>query len=122
MSSCSRLSLAAMLPLALAAPGWAAPVAPPVNPAGQAALMKPLTLVRIAAMDFGNLGVTANGTAVINAVTDSMTTTGGVLALGGTPHAALFRGLAQGSSVVIIRVPNQPVMLTRVGGTETIRL
>ena len=124
MSSASRLFLAAVLPLALAAPAasWAAPVAPPVSPVGQAALMRPLTLVRIADMDFGNLGVTANGTAVINAVTDTMTTTGGVLALGGTPNAAIFRGLAQGSSVVIIRVPNQPVMLTRVGGTETIRL
>ena len=64
MSSASRLFLAAVLPLALAAPAasWAAPVAPPVSPVGQAALMRPLTLVRIADMDFGNLGVTANGT------------------------------------------------------------
>ena len=119
-----RPFLAAMLLLALIAPAAAsaAPVSPPANPAAQASLMKPLTLTRIADMDFGYIGVTANGTAVINAVTDTMTTTGGVLALGGTPHAAIFRGLAQGNSVVIIRVPNQPVMLTRIGGTETIRL
>lgn len=119
-----RLSLAAALPLALLAPAaaWAAPVAPPTRPAGQAALLKPLTLTKLADMDFGNLGVTAAGTAVINAVTDTMTTTGGVLRLGGTPHAALFRGVAQGNSVVNIRIPNGGINLTRVGGTETILL
>ena len=119
-----RLVLAATMPLALIAPAaaWAAPVAPATKPAGQAQLMRPLTLAKIADMDFGLLGVTANGTAVINAVTDTMTTTGGVLRLGGTPHAAIFRGVAQGSAVVNIKVPNGGVNLTRVGGTETILL
>jgi len=120
----SRHFLAATLPLALLAPaaGWAAPVSPPAMPAGQASLMRPLTLAKLNDMDFGNLGVTANGTAVINPVTDTMTTTGGVLRLGGTPRAATFRGVAQGSAVVNIRVPNGGVNLTRVGGTETILL
>ena len=119
-----RLVLAATMPLALIAPAaaWAAPVAPATKPAGQAQLMRPLTLAKIADMDFGLLGVTANGTAVINAVTDTMTTTGGVMRLGGTPHAAVFRGVAQGSAVVNIKVPNGGVNLTRVGGTETILL
>ena len=91
-----RLFLAAALPLALLAPAaaQAAPVASPVKPAGQAALMKPLTLTKLSDMDFGNLGVTANGTAVINAVTDTMTTTGGVL-LGGTRMRPCFRGVAR---------------------------
>ena len=84
--------------------------------------MRPLTLTRIADMDFGNLGVTANGTAIIDPVTDTMTTTGGVLRLGGTPHAAIFRGVAQGNAVVIIRVPNGGISLKRIGGTETILL
>ena len=116
--------LTTLAPLALLAPAaaHAAPVAPPANPAGQAMLMRPLTLTKLADMDFGNLGVTTAGTAVINAVTDTMTTTGGVTRLGGTPHAAMFRGVAQGSSVVNIRIPNRPVLLTRVGGTETITL
>jgi hypothetical protein len=119
-----RPFLAASLPLALLAPAaaWAVPVAPPTKPPGQAALLKPLTLTKVADMDFGDLGVTANGTAVINAVTDTMTTTGGVLALGGAPHAALFRGVAQGNSVVNIRIPNGGISLKRVGGTETILL
>jgi hypothetical protein len=84
--------------------------------------MKPLTLTKLNDMDFGSLAVVANGTAVIDAVTDTMTTTGGVLRLGGTPRAATFRGVAQGNSVVIIRVPNGGVSLTRVGGTQTILL
>src|SRR4029453_8001967 len=119
-----RLFLAAALSLALLATGAAraAPVAPPTKPTAQAALLKPLTLTKIRDMDFGDLGVTANGTAVIDAVTDTMTTTGGVLALGGAPHAAMFRGVAQGNSVVNIRVPNGGINLTRVGGTETILL
>ena len=119
-----RLSLALALPLALLAPAaaLAAPIAPPTRPAGQAALMKPLTLTKIADMDFGNLGVTANGTAVIDAVTDTMTTTGGVLRLGGAPHAAVFRGVAQGNAVVNIKIPNGGINLVRVGGTETILL
>jgi hypothetical protein len=119
-----RLSLLATMLLALLAPaaGLAAPVSPPVMPAAEAQLLRSLTLTKLADMDFGDLGVTANGTAVIDPVTDTMATSGGVLRLGGTPHAAEFRGVATGSSVVIIRVPNGGINLTRVGGTETILL
>ena len=117
-----RPSLLILLSLALLAPaaGLAAPVSPPANPAAQAALLRPLTLTKLADMDFGDLAVTTSGTAVINPVTDTMTTTGGVIAAGGTPHAAVFRGVAQGNSVVNIKVPNRAQTLTRVGGTETI--
>ena len=119
-----RLSLAAALPLALLAPaaGHAAPISPPVSPSGEATLMRPLTLTKLNDMDFGSLGVIANGTAVINPVTDTMATTGGVVRLGGTPRAATFRGVAQGNAVVIIRIPNGGINLTRAGGTETILL
>ena len=119
-----RLSSIAALPLALLAPAvaLAAPISPPVQPPAQAALMRPLTLTKLNDLDFGYLGVTTNGTAVINPVTDTLTTTGGVLSLGGTPRAATFRGVAQGSAVVIIRVPNGGINLVRVGGTETILL
>ena len=119
-----RLSSVAALPLALLAPAaaLAAPVSPLAEPSAQAALMRPLTLTKLNDMDFGYLGVTANGTAVINPVTDTMTTTGGVLSLGGTPRAATFRGVAQDSAVVIIRIPNGGINLVRAGGTETILL
>jgi len=119
-----RLFLAAALPLALLAPAAAdaAPVGPPAVPPGQAQLLRSLTLTKLADMEFGDLGVAGAGTAIINPVTDTLTTTGGVFAVGSGAHAAQFRGVASGNSVVNIRVPTQPVMLTRVGGTETIRL
>ena len=124
MFGAMRLPWIAALPLALLAPaaGLAAPVSPPTQPPAQAVLMRPLTLTKLNDMDFGNLGVIANGTAVINPVTDTMTTTGGVMRLGGTPRAATFRGVAQGSAVVIIRIPNGGITLVRAGGTETILL
>jgi hypothetical protein len=48
-----------------------------------------------------------------------MTTTGGVIPLAGTPTAATFIGAAGSASVVIIRIPNGNVTITRVGGTQT---
>jgi hypothetical protein len=42
-----------------------------------------------------------------------------VATVGGTPHCAQFLGAAQSNSVVNLKVPKQPVTLTRVGGTET---
>ncbi len=119
-----RLSLIAALSLALLAPAaaQAAPVAAPAPPSGRAELLRSLTLTKLSDMDFGDLGVIGAGTAIINPVTDTMTITGGVLRLGGMPHAAQFRGVASGNSVVNIRIPNRPVALTRVGGTETIAL
>jgi hypothetical protein len=119
-----RPLLLTVLPLALLAPAaaLAAPVSPPASPSAKAALLKPLTLIKIANMDFGNLGVISSGTAVINPVTDSLGTTGGVTFLGGSPHAAIFRGRADGGKVVNIKVPNGGINLTRVGGTETILL
>lgn len=114
----------AMAPLALLAPAAAvaAPAAAPAAPAGRAELLKSLTLTKLADMDFGDLAVAGAGTATLNPVTDTLTTGGGVLPLGGTPHAARFRGVASGNSVVIIRVPTKSVQLVRAGGTETITL
>lgn len=113
-----------MIPLAalLASPGQAAPIAAPTPPAAQIALMRPLTLTKLADMDFGYLGVTTAGTAILDPVTNTMSVTGGVTALGGTPHAARFAGATQSSAVVNIKIPNGNVLLTRVGGTQTIIL
>ena len=119
-----RPSSLASLPLSLLAPAaaFAAPASVAVPPTGQVQLMRPLTLAKIADMDFGNLSVTTAGTAVIDAVTDTLGTTGGVLKAGGTPHAAVFRGVAQGGNVVNIKVPNKAVTLSRVGGGATMLL
>ena len=114
----SRL-LVPLLAFAPAAAG-AAPIAPTTPPQSQAALMRPLTLVKLADMDFGYLAVASAGTAVINPVTNVMNVTGGVIKVSGTPHAARFAGATYSSAVVNIRIPNNGITLTRVGGTQTI--
>ncbi len=123
MIGASRLTIPSLIVAGLlAAPSVAAPVASPAPPDAQAALMRPLTLTKLVDMDFGTLGVTTAGTAVIDPVTNTMTVTGGVIRLGGTPVAARFAGATFSSAVVNIKVPNSTVLLTRVGGTETIQL
>ena len=49
-----------------------------------------------------------------------MTVSGGLLPLGGTPSPARYAGAATKNTVVNIKVPRQPVPITRVGGTETL--
>ena len=83
-------------------------------------LLSPLTIQKIQDLDFGTVAVTAAGTAVIDPVSNTISTTGGLLAAGGTPHSALFRGAASQNSVVNIKLPKQPITLTRVGGTQTV--
>ena len=90
--------------------------------AGSATVLHPVTLVKNQDMDFGILAAPSAGTAVLNPATSTISTTGGVLALGGTPTAALFTGAASGGSVVNIKFTNQAITLTRVGGTETLSL
>ena len=85
----------------------------------KSALIYPLTVIRKVDLDFGNLGVTTAGTAVIDPNTGVLTTTGGVVALGGNPVPATFIGAARSAAVVNIKVPNQPITIRRVGGTET---
>jgi hypothetical protein len=106
----------------LLAPTMLAAAPKSAGASGSATILHPLTLVNNQSMDFGILAVTSAGTAVLDPVTGTISTTGGVLALGGTPAAALFTGAASGGSVVNIKLSNQTVNLTRVGGTETIPL
>ncbi|HEV2043260.1 MAG TPA: DUF4402 domain-containing protein [Sphingomicrobium sp.] len=105
-----------------APPAIAAPIASSSLPTAEAALMRPLTLVKLADMDFGKLGVTTAGTAVIDPVTNTLSVTGGVIRLGGTPQAARFAGATFSSAVVNIKIPNNTILLTRIGGTQTIQL
>jgi hypothetical protein len=113
------LPLVLLTLLAAPLPAGAAPLAASPNARANAALIFPLTVVRKNDMDFGYLAVTTAGTAVINPNTGALTTTGGVVSLGGNPMPATFIGAARSSAVVNIKVPNQPLTITRVGGTET---
>ena len=81
--------------------------------------MRPVTYRNLRELNFAYLAVTTAGTAVIDPDTDAMTTTGGVVHVGGTPYAAFFEAVSPSRAVVLIRVPRDPATLTRVGGTQT---
>ena len=116
----SRVCVRGFAALALFAPAAVAHAAPPLTQAtATATFIRPLTVTKLKDMDFGYLAAPAAGTAVLEPNADTFSTTGGAVAVGGTPHCAEFLGAAQSNAVVNIRVPNQPVTLTRVGGTET---
>lgn len=114
-----RVAPAIVLLLAAATPAAAEPVQASPKAKANAALIFPVTVIRKYDMDFGYLASTTSGTAVINPGTGALSTTGGVLAIGGNPMPATFIGAARSSAVVNIRLPNQPITLTRQGGTET---
>src|SRR4051812_29393798 len=99
-SNLFRSLLAALLALCLCAPAEAARIAAATPAQAQAALLFPLEIIKKRDLDFGYLAAPAAGTAVIDPVTDTITKTGGVLLLGGSPHAAMFTGAAKSTNVV----------------------
>ena len=106
--------------LALLVPATAGQCATPLVPATvTATIILPLTVTKLEDMDFGSLAPTTAGTAVLDPDTDTLSVTGGVTIVGGTPHCAQFVGAAEHNAVVNIKIPKQPVTLTRSGGTET---
>jgi Domain of unknown function (DUF4402) len=120
MASGRCLGRLLILTLALGAQATMARAASPATQStANAAVILPVTVTKVKDMDFGFLSVTTAGTAVLEPNADSFSTTGGVAPVGGAPQCAEFLGASKDSSVVNIKVPNQPVTLTRVGGTET---
>jgi hypothetical protein len=107
----------ALLPLGAAAD--AAPVQATRNATATVYIPSPAQVRKLQDLNFALLAVTGAGTAVIDPNSDTMSTTGGVLHAGWTPYAALFQGVAPVKGVVIIRIPKNPITVTRVGGTET---
>ena len=111
---------AAGLSLSLLAPvSPAGAVTPSTQATGSAMVLRPVSVAKLKDMDFGDVTVTAAGTAVLEPNADAFSTTGGVTKVGGTPHSAEFAGSATTSSIVNIKIPNQPITLTRVGGAQT---
>ncbi|MCF2514900.1 DUF4402 domain-containing protein [Sphingomonas sp. G124] len=121
MFRAARVSaLISLFSVSLPAAAAAAPVQASPTASAQVVLVRPLTLVRTADMDFALLGVTTGGTATIDPVTGAMSVTGGLIHLGGTPSPARYSGAASKQTVVNIKVPKAPVLIRRVGGTETL--
>ncbi|HMI39880.1 MAG TPA: DUF4402 domain-containing protein [Sphingomicrobium sp.] len=119
MKSVRALAASVSLAAALLAPVPARAATATPRAKAMLGVLHPLTLVLKGDLDFGTIAKTGAGTAVIEPVANVMTTTGGVVPLAGTPTAASFIGAAGSASVVIIRIPNGNVTITRVGGTET---
>ena len=92
---------------------------PDKNATGVAAIILPAQVTKLNDMDFGFVTVTTAGTAIVDSSSGAVTTTGGVLAVGGLPHAAQFATVSPSKTIVHIRLPRQPATLTRTGGTET---
>ena len=102
-----------------AAPAVAAPVQPNKQAKANVNVLSGLTLRKLQDLNFATLAVYSAGTATINPTTDVMTTTGGVLHVGQTPYSALFEAVAPTKTVVHIRAPKKAIVVTRVGGTQT---
>ena len=115
----SAVRAAGAIALVAAASAEAAPVAAGTNASGTVSVLESLSLLRKSDLDFGILVPTTAGTAVVNPVSGAVTTTGGVTAVGSSGHRAVFTATGSRNSVVLIRIPQKPIMLTRVGGTET---
>jgi alkylated DNA nucleotide flippase Atl1 len=121
MSCPARIpALASLLILSHVEAAGAAPVQSAPKARADVILIHPLSLTRIADMDFATLGVTTGGTATIDPVSGTMAVSGGLLHLGGTPSPARYVGAALKKTVVNIRIPKQPVLVRRIGGTETL--
>lgn len=78
-----------------------------------------LSLVAVAALDFGSLSSGAAGSSTIDPDTEGRTVSGGVASLGGGFGPAQFVGAGTPNKTVLIREPRAAITLTRVGGTET---
>ena len=111
------LTIAVVLSLVMPATAGAAPVSRAAT--GNVALLSPLTVLKRTDLEFGTLAVTGSGTAVINPVTGARTATGSVVPVGGSAHAATFIATGNRNSVVNIRLPKNPITVTRAGGTQT---
>ena len=115
-----RVLLPVLLLFFLASPASAAPFGAVTPATANALLTRPVSIVKTADLDFGLMAAAAAGTAVIDPNANSIAPTGGVTRMGSQWSAARFVGAAGGSSVVVlIKLPNQPVLLTRQSGTET---
>lgn len=114
-----RQSIIAAFGMALAVPATAQQSA---SSTGTAAveITEPSALLALKDLDFADILVTAPGTAVINPNTDAMTTSPGLAHAAGTPSAARFQITPTKRGSIFITIPQAPITLTRVSGTETV--
>lgn len=120
MNRLGLLFLSALAGLPFAAPSSALAATPAKQSAAAAIVLKPLSLIKKTNMDFGTLIASAvAGTATIDPATGAVTTSGGVLRASSTTSAGIFMGAGSRNAPYQIRIPKNPITLTRSGGTET---
>ena len=105
--------------LGASAHAQAAPTPAVTNATAKVEIISGVNVRKLRDLNFAWLTAGGAGTATIDPNTEVMTTTGGVLHAGATPFAALFEAVSPAKAVVIIRIPRNPIIVTRVGGTET---
>jgi hypothetical protein len=116
-----RLPRLRVLPAAALLVAPAAASAAPVTTSAptEVGILSPLSVIKRADMDFGTLVVTGAGTAVIDPVGGSESVTGAIVAAGTAAHPARFTATGSKNAVALVRLPKNPINVTRVGGTET---
>ena len=121
MSASSRLlaANAGLSSLLFSAAALAAPVPATADARGTASILKPLSILKQADLEFGGLIVAGAGTAVLDPVSAALTTTGGLTKIGTTAHPATFTTTGSKNSVVLIRIPTAAITLTQIGGSGT---
>ena len=109
--------VAAAVALLAAAPAMPLAAAPST---GETIVLRPLTLVKVRDLDFGALIATpVAGTAILNPLDGTVSTTGGVTSVSSATSAASFAGARSLRGPVQIKIPTAPIAITRVGGTQT---
>lgn len=109
-------SLICLLAAASAAPASAATVTSTV----QLTVVAPLTVVKFEDLEFGALLASASaGKAIIDPTSGARTTTGGVTGASGAYNPAHFATAGSPNQHINIKLPNQNITLTRVGGGAT---
>lgn len=123
---CARLLLALCAAL-LFAPQSALAQSASVNPIVKAStatttIVTPLSFFKVADINFGSIAPGNTAGTVVLSPFNVVTTTGGVTARTGSTQPASFAGLGSNNQTVTISVTANSRLLTRVGGTQTMRI
>lgn len=88
----------------------------------EALIVTPLSFIKAENLDFGSIIPGTNNGWITLSPGGAVTTTGGIIVLPGSSQPAKFAGYGAVNQLVTIRLNRNNYSLTRIGGTETMRL
>ncbi len=88
----------------------------------EAVVVTPLSFIKVEDLDFGSIIPGTNNGWITLSPDGTVATTGGIVVLSGSSQAAEFAGYGAVNQIVTIRLDRNRYNLTRIGGTETMRL